>query len=54
VAIPAFKDQKFSNYLAAMFNFCSQEVENAKHSSSCWSDFLDVIKHVQSQQPKKE
>jgi hypothetical protein len=49
VAIPAFKDQKFSNYLAAMFNFCSQEVENAKHSSSCWSDFLDVIKHVQSQ-----
>jgi hypothetical protein len=46
VAIPAFKDQKFANYLMAMFNFCSQEVENAKHSSACWTDFLDVIKHV--------
>ncbi len=53
VAIPAFRDQKFSNYLTAMYNFCSQEVDNAKHSTDCWNDFLDVIKNVQSQQPKK-
>ena len=53
VAIPAFKDQKFSNYLTAMHGFCSQEVSNAKNHSACWSDFLDVIVHVQGQQPKK-
>lgn len=53
VAIPAFKDNKFTNYLAAMENFCCQEVENAKHSSACWKDFLDVIHHVQGQQPNR-
>lgn len=51
VAIPAFKDQKFSNYLEAMNGFCTQEVNNAKIHSACWTDFLEVIKHVESQQP---
>jgi hypothetical protein len=43
VAIPAFKDQKFNNYLAAMSNFCGQEVSNAQNHMACWSDFYDVI-----------
>lgn len=53
VAIPAFKDNKFTNYLTAMESFCSQEIENSKHSSACWTDFLDVIHHVQGQQPNR-
>jgi len=43
VAIPAFKDQKFNNYLSAMSNFCGQEVSNAQNHMACWSDFYDVI-----------